>query len=122
MDTVYPSQVSVSLELRNLTDDTLTFLTNSCNHPSLFSIEDDRIYVPDEGDCFNNKTIFLRLLPRQSYRGTIGFISLRSDAKFLPSKIKVNLVEPKEKYNLIKAIKEKNKKQFSLWTDYNQLK
>ena len=119
-DTLHP--VHVTLELKNLTDDTLTFLTNSCNRPSLFSIEGGRIFESIWDDCFGNKTIFLRVLPRQSYTETISVINERSDVKFLPFRIRINLVEPKEEHNLSKAIKEKNKKEFSLWTDYIQFK
>jgi len=120
-----PSQAHVTLELKNLTDDTLVFLTWSCDRfLRLLSIDGQNVDL-DQIGCEQNGPSFLKLLPHGSYQETVEIRINKPDTIIPAFRVRINLIEPKEKYNIIKAYEatnETDKKQFSLLTDYIQIK
>jgi hypothetical protein len=124
-DTVNHGQARVSLELKNLTDDTLVFLTWTCDpFFGLLSIDGQNVFL-DQIGCDQNGPTFLNLLPHSSYQETVYMRINKPDTIIPAFRVRINLIEPKEKYNIIKAYEatnETDKKQFSLLTDYIQIK
>ena len=120
-DKAKPGQAKVILELKNLTGDTLIFLTWSC-HPfrSLLSIDEEEVSLAPIA-CSGNSPAFLKLLPHNSYMDTVEVRSNR-DNMIYPFRVKINLVEPKEKGNAGLAQKEADKKRFSFLTDIISVK
>ena len=111
------ARAHVTLELTNLTDDTLTFLTWTCHHEGLFSIDGDGVFL-NSIKCFLSNPTFLKLSPHSSYKETINAFSLKKDKKFSPFKVRINLVEPNEKSDPFMAAMETDKKEFSILSDY----
>lgn len=122
MDNSKPSQAKVVLELKNLTSDTLTFLTWSCAPiQSLLSIDEEDVSL-NGIDCDKNVPTFLRILPHQSRVETVLVRSSRADGRVSPFKVKINLIEPQEKHNPSVAKTEANGKRFSLATELIEIK
>ena len=123
-DTLHPEVASVTLELKNLTDDTLVFLTMRCNRfSSLLSIDGSHVFLDSHRfDCDKNGPIFIKLRPHDSYRETIKVWGEKEDTIIPVFRIRIDLTEPKEKYDYIAAMHEKDPKHFSLLTDYINIK
>jgi hypothetical protein len=121
LDKTKPGQAKVILELKNLTGDTLIFLTWSCRpFRSLLSIDEEEVSLSPI-TCSGNSPAFLKLLPHSSHLDTIEVKSNRTDL-ISPFRVKINLVEPKEKSDAGIAQKEAEKKKFSFLTDYINIK
>lgn len=113
-------QTKVVVELKNLTTDTLVFLSWSCEPVrSLLSIDEEDVTLAPTL-CYKNGPMLLRLMPHESRRDTIA-VRGRADGGVAPFKLKINLVETKEKNNLALAQKGE-KKNFSLVTDVIEIK
>ena len=121
-DTSHPGAVRVKLELKNLTDSTLTFLTDGCGHQTLFTLEGDSLFIGNLPNCIWLGISFIKVLPHDTYEETIYVETERKNANFQPFRVRINLREPKKKSNLLKAYKEKKPKQFSFWADYITIK
>ena len=121
-DTLYPGIARVKLELKNLTDSTLTFVTDGCGHQTLFTLEGDSLFIGNLPNCIWPGISFIKVLPNDTYEETIYVETEQKNANFQPFRVRINLREPKKKSNLLKAYKEKKPKQFSLWSDYITIK
>ena len=121
-DTSHAGIARVKLKLKNLTDSTLTFLTDGCGHQTLFTLEGDSLFIRNTVNCIWLGISFIKVLPHDTYEETIYVETERKNANFQAFRVRINLVEPKKKSNLLKAYKEKKPKQFSFWTDYIAIK
>jgi hypothetical protein len=122
MDKTKPGQAKVTLELKNMTGDTLTFLTWSCDPiRSMLYIDEEDVSMAGAG-CTKNFPMLLKLLPHLGYTETIVVKSSRTDGAFSPFKIKMTVTEPKEKYKADIAKKEADKKKFALATEMIDIK
>jgi hypothetical protein len=113
------SSAKITLELKNLSSDTLTFLTWSCDCEGLFSIDEKDVHL-NSWECMVNNPVLLKIPPYDVFARVIEIVNPSENIQ--PFRIKANLVKPREKNDPNKAQSEFLKKEFSLQTDYIQIK
>ena len=119
-ETNYSGWMALRLELKNLTDDTLVFLTDNCDHNGLYGIDGEGATI-ETAACYLLAYEFIALAPHSTYQETkyVKISSLKKDESF---RVRINLAEPKERHDPKIASKEKDIKKEALYSNYIQVK